>query len=188
MLLAQRHGIRGEQQVDALEREVHRQRDYDRLHAQDRDHQTGEKARHETGAENERHRDGAAEPVRSEPDDVHAVREHDERGDREVEPAPDDRGCARERRDRHRSRDRELVGEAEVPVVLDQRRDHQGGEQQRRERVRVVPGEVGELRRQRAHGAALGRGGRDGRLRHRPRSRRTRPRAARARPRCGRTP
>ena len=38
MLLAQRDGIRGEQQVDALEREVHRERDHDRLHAQDRDH------------------------------------------------------------------------------------------------------------------------------------------------------
>ncbi len=142
MLLAQRDGIRGQRQVDALEREVHRERDYDRLHAQDRDHQTGEKARQKTGAEHERHGDGAAEPVRCEPHDVHAVREHDERRDREVESAADDRRCARECRDRHRRRDRELVGEADVAVLLDHRRDEEPRQQQRRERVAVVSADV----------------------------------------------
>ena len=66
--------------------------------------------------EDDRHGDGAAEPVRRQPDDEDLAREVHERRDREVEAAAaaDDRGRARHRGERHRREVGELVAPAEV--------------------------------------------------------------------------
>ena len=58
-------GFGAMQQVDALEAEVHRERDDDRLDAQADDEQAAERADGEPEAEDDRDRDRAAEPVRA---------------------------------------------------------------------------------------------------------------------------
>ena len=95
-------------------------------------------------AEDDRHGDRAAEAVRRQPHDVDGAAEDQQRRDREVEPAADDRRRAGHRREDHRRGDPELVGDAEVAAVLDQRHDEHRDHQQRREPVAVVLGEVGQ--------------------------------------------
>ena len=148
--LAERHRVGRDPQVDPLQREVQRQAHDHRLNPQNRDQHAREHAHRETQSEHDRDGDRATQAVWHEPHDEDAVREDEQRGDRDVEAAADDRWRARECGERHWRRDRELIGDAEVPVVVDDRRDQQHREEQQREGVAVVAGESSELHLERA--------------------------------------